>query len=149
MAVNITCPKCQTEILISQAFQGTQIPCPKCSATLILELTTITDSVPQNRRFLIPPISLVEQNSSLQEQAVAHLGNWLDVPTTQIKQALELLKDTKAYTLWQIPKGDGKSFRQISAPHNILKAFKDVSLIDFCTVCRYLMLHMDLSLDAL
>ncbi len=121
MSVNINCPKCQTTISVVAELSGTKIQCPTCNATLILEFGIQTKH--KTDPFPVSPVVPQQKKSQEEqkEQAIEHIGNWLDISANQLKQALEMLKKDQAYETWKIPKGDGKTFRQITAPCDLLK----------------------------
>ncbi len=120
MAVKITCPKCQNGFMVAEAFSGSKIQCPQpdCHATLILGLKPEY----KTQRLSVPPTPAKQKETSIREQAIAHLSTWLDIPASLMTQVLEMLdKPGEAYTIWKIPKGNGETFRQITAPSEQLK----------------------------
>lgn len=57
---------------------------------------------------------------TIHQHALAHLENWLDVPTGEIEAVLRRIEANDAYTVWTIPKGNG-SLREIASPCDSLK----------------------------
>lgn len=119
MAVKITCPKCQTAFMVAEAFAGSKIQCPQCNATLILGLES--DHSHQHYPIPKPAIPTKLPEDKIRPASLAYLSQWLDLPTSLLQQAMEMLARGEAYTIWDIPKGDGKAFRRITAPCPLLK----------------------------
>lgn len=118
MAVKITCPKCQTAFMVAEAFSGSKIQCPQCNAILILGV----DYQKQNAHYPIPPTRIpAPAPNQIRPLAIQHLSQWIDLPTSLLQQALQMVERGEAYDLWEIPKGDGKSVRKITAPKPLVK----------------------------
>lgn len=121
MAVSVQCPQCNALYSISEAFPGSRVNCTQCGTILILDLQVEEPS----RIPIVPPTSgprhIDEKSPQFMKAAFQHLASWLDVSTSELEQAFNLVQSDQAYDLWKIPKGDGYSFREISAPKEVLK----------------------------
>ena len=122
MAVEIRCPECSGVFYVEDAFAGSRASCPSCQTILILDV----EKQRLSRKSIVPPVPgpkiyKPEDQDSLKRAAINHLSNWLDISSTQIKEALDSLQKGEGYNDWKIPKGNEYCFREISAPIQILK----------------------------
>jgi uncharacterized Zn finger protein (UPF0148 family) len=116
MALKISCPQCKTTFATSEASSGTRVFCPSCNACLLLNFSTNQEkhSFEKNAAHAEKNAQKSEMSlESIHEQAIAHLGNWLDIPTHEIKNTLKKLAENTAYSVWTIPKGTGNGVREI------------------------------------
>ncbi len=123
MAVDIQCPHCSAALKIVDVFPGSRIQCPQCTGITILDFQVRAEK----RSPIVPPtpgpqVFTGDDIEQLVNAASLHLASWLDVPSQDVKKALDLLEQDKAYHVWKIPKGEGGySFREISSPEPVLK----------------------------
>lgn len=114
MAVKFSCPHCNVEFFISQAFPGSKVDCPQCAKAILVAIET---QYPPSQLVKRGPQVSLASNKNAQEEALAHLEIWLDVPAPYIQNALSKIDAGTGYEIWKVPKGDSNLYREITAPH--------------------------------